>query len=124
MKDSKWLCGQILLNPAVSKAISRIEQYLCVTLLTRTRTGMSLTEARETTLRHARDITTSFDLLPKEVRNPENEIKGTVRLTAPAIVCEFLPMNGCMTTHRRTRASKSSLTHGCEQTSTSTPPNS
>lgn len=77
-------------TPAVSKAVNRIEQYLGVTLFTRTRTGMSLTEAGETTLRHARNITISFGLLLEEIRNPENEIKGTVRLTAPAIVCEFL----------------------------------
>lgn len=77
-------------TPAVSKAVNRVEQYLGVTLFTRTRTGMSPTEAGETALRHARDIISSFDLLLEEVRNPENEIKGTVRLTAPAIVCEFL----------------------------------
>lgn len=77
-------------TPAASKAVTRVEQYLGVTLFTRTRTGMSMTEAGETALRRARDITTSFDLLLEEVRNPENEIKGTVRLTAPAIVCEFL----------------------------------
>lgn len=76
--------------PAASKAVTRVEQYLGVTLFTRTRTGMSMTEAGERALRRARDITYSFDLLLEEVRNPENEIKGTVRLTAPAIVCEFL----------------------------------
>ncbi|MDF7788602.1 LysR family transcriptional regulator [Pantoea stewartii] len=75
---------------AVSKAVSRIEQYLGCVLFTRTRAGMSLTEAGETALRHAKDITSSFSILLEEIRNPQNEIRGTIRLTAPAIVCEFL----------------------------------
>lgn len=79
-----------LTAPAVSKAINRVEQYLGSVLFTRTPTGMNLTDAGKTALRHARNITNLFEILLEEIRNPENEIRGAVRLTAPAIVCEFL----------------------------------
>ncbi|WP_116819182.1 LysR family transcriptional regulator [Pseudomonas savastanoi] len=75
---------------AVSKAVARFEQYLNTALFTRTPQGMVLTEAGQTTLNRAREIASSFHSLLEEIRNPSNEVKGSIRLTAPAIVCEFL----------------------------------
>lgn len=80
---------------AVSKSISRFERYLDTVLFTRTSQGMKLTEAGFTTLARARDITVAFHALLEEIRNPEREIKGAVRLAAPAIVCEFLASEWC-----------------------------
>lgn len=82
---------QLDLTPAaVSKAVNRLECYIDSTLFTRTSRGMLLTEAGERVLLRAREITASFHSLLEEIRNPDNEIKGIVRLTAPAIVCEYL----------------------------------
>lgn len=75
---------------AVSKAVRRLEQYLGVTLFTRMPQGVVLTEVGQATLTRAREITASFQFLLEEIRNPDNEVKGAIRLTAPAIVCEFL----------------------------------
>ena len=75
---------------AVSKAVRRFEVYLDAVLFNRSSQGMILTEAGQTTLNRAREITESFHSLLEDIRNPENEIKGHIRLTAPAIVCEFL----------------------------------
>lgn len=75
---------------AVSKAVARFEHYLDAALFTRTPQGMVLTEAGQTALGRAREIASSFHSLLEEIRNPRNEIKGHIRLTAPAIVCEFL----------------------------------
>lgn len=75
---------------AVSKAVRRLENYLDAALFSRLPQGMSLTETGLTTLNRAREITESFHSLLADIRNPENEIKGHIRLTAPAIVCEFL----------------------------------
>jgi len=75
---------------AVSKAVSRLEHYLDAPLFTRTSRGMLLTETGQTTVLRAREITASFYSLLEEIRNPDSKIKGVVRLTAPAIVCEYL----------------------------------
>lgn len=75
---------------AVSKAINRFEMYLGVILFTRTTKGMNLTEAGHTALGHAREITSAFYSLLEEIRNPNKEIKGSIRFSAPAIICEFL----------------------------------
>jgi len=84
-----------LSTAAVSKAITRLELYLGAVLFTRTSLGMKLTEAGTTTLHRAKDITASFNVLLEEIRNPEGNIKGTVRFVAPAIVCEFLAGDWC-----------------------------
>lgn len=82
---------QLDLTPAaVSKALNRVENYLDTPLFTRTSRGMLLTEAGQITLLRAREITISFCTLLEEIRNPDSKIKGMVRLTAPAIVCEYL----------------------------------
>lgn len=75
---------------AVSKAITRFERYLDTILFMRTRQGMLLTDSGNTTLARAREIASSFNALLEEIRNPWSEIKGSIRLAAPAIVCEFL----------------------------------
>lgn len=81
---------QGLTPAAVSKALHRIENYLHTQLFTRTSRGMLLTEAGQTTLLRAREITASFYSLLEEIRNSDGTIKGMVRLTAPAIICEYL----------------------------------
>lgn len=87
---------QLNISPAaVSKAVSRFELYLGTVLFTRTSQGMILTESGHTTLLRARDIASSFNALLEEIRNPRGEIQGTIRLSAPAIVCEFLANGWC-----------------------------
>jgi len=79
------------LTPAVvSKALNKFENYLDTPLFTRTSRGMLLTETGQTTVLRAREITASFYSQLEEIRNPDSKIKGVVRLTAPAIVCEYL----------------------------------
>ncbi|MGP2522374.1 LysR family transcriptional regulator [Pantoea ananatis] len=78
---------------AVSKAITRFERYLDTVLFTRTTRGIILTDSGQTTLSRAREIASSFNSLLEEIRNPYGEIKGSIRLAAPAIVCEFLANN-------------------------------
>lgn len=75
---------------AISKAIFRIEDYLGVILFTRNPDGVTLTDAGHTALLHAQGITQSFRALLDDLRNPNNLIKGSIHLTAPAVVCEFM----------------------------------
>lgn len=75
---------------AVSKAINRLETYLGVVLFIRNSQGVSLTRIGHKTVAHAQGITQSFRELLDEIRNPDDRIKGTIHLSAPAIVCEFL----------------------------------
>lgn len=82
---------QLDITPAaVSKAVNRFERYLNATLFTRTPQGMLLTEAGQTTLTRAREIATSFHALLEEIRSDGVMVKGSVRLAAPAVVCEHL----------------------------------
>lgn len=75
---------------AVSKAINRLETYLGVILFIRNSQGVSLTRIGQKAVAHAQGITQSFRELLDEIRNPEDRIKGTIHLSAPAIVCEFM----------------------------------
>lgn len=75
---------------AVSKSVSRLEDYLGTMLFTRTPKGMNLTVSGQRALECAYDLTNIFNSLLDDIRNPKREIKGTVRFSAPAIVCEFL----------------------------------
>ena len=75
---------------AVSKAINRLETYLGVILFVRNSQGVSLTRIGQKAVSHAQGITQSFRDLLDEIRNPEDHIKGTIHLSAPAIVCEFM----------------------------------
>jgi len=82
---------QLGMTPAaVSKAVSRFEHYLDVMLFTRTPRGMLLTDAGQTTLVRAREIAASFHALLEDIRSHDDEVRGSVRLAAPAIVCEYL----------------------------------
>lgn len=82
---------QLDMTPAaVSKAVNRFEQYLNATLFTRTPQGMLLTEVGQTTLTRAREIAASFHALLEEIRSDEARLRGSVRLAAPAVVCEHL----------------------------------
>lgn len=83
--------GRLNLTPAaVSKAISRLERYLATLLFTRSPKGMFLTETGNIAFSHALKMTDSFESLISEVRNKSNDIKGNLRFSAPAIVCELL----------------------------------
>lgn len=75
---------------AVSKSIRRFEDYLDAELFMRTRQGMMMTEAGKTTLVRAREIIASLGSLLEEIRNPQNDIKGTVRLTTSSSICGLL----------------------------------
>lgn len=82
---------ELTLSPAaVCKAIDRLENYLGTVLFNRDTRGTSLTAAGRKTLLHAQDISLAFQALLEDVRNPDNDVKGSIRLSAPAIVCEFL----------------------------------
>ncbi|EPA3166842.1 LysR family transcriptional regulator [Yersinia enterocolitica] len=75
---------------AVSKSLARLENYVSATLVRRDSRHLELTDAGQTAYIKAKEITGSFQSLLDELRNPDKIIRGNIRLTAPAIVCEFL----------------------------------
>ncbi|EBN2212545.1 TPA: LysR family transcriptional regulator [Escherichia coli] len=75
---------------AVSKSLSRLENYINVTLLRRDSRHLELTDAGQKAYVKIKYITSSFQSLLDELRNPNNVVSGSMRFSAPAIVCEFL----------------------------------
>lgn len=76
--------------PAVCKSINRLEEYLDCKLFERRSNGIQLTESGLIALDRAKKIEKEFRELLSFIRNTENLISGTIRLSAPAIVCEFI----------------------------------
>ncbi|EDX1529470.1 LysR family transcriptional regulator, partial [Salmonella enterica subsp. enterica serovar Anatum] len=75
---------------AVSKSLSRLENSIEVTLLWRDSHHLELTGAGQTAYASMKRITSSFQSLLDELRNPDKIIRGSIKFSAPAIVCEFL----------------------------------
>lgn len=75
---------------AVSKSLARLEGYVNASLIRRDSHSFELTEAGRTAYARAKEITGSFQSLLDELRNPDSRIKGSIRLSAPAIICDFL----------------------------------
>ncbi|EAS8484520.1 LysR family transcriptional regulator, partial [Salmonella enterica] len=75
---------------AVSKSLSRLENSIEVTLLRRDSHHLELTGAGQTAYASMKRITSSFQSLLDELRNPDKIIRGSIKFSAPAIVCEFL----------------------------------
>lgn len=70
--------GLRVAQPAVSRQIRLLEGELGTTLFVRTPRGMTLTGAGEVFLPHARSVLAG-------VRAAENAVKGTLRLSLPAL---------------------------------------
>lgn len=75
---------------AVSKSLARLESYVNANLIRRDSHTFEPTEAGRTAYIRAKEITGAFQSLLDELRNPEHTIKGSIRLSAPAIICDFL----------------------------------
>ncbi|WP_241592079.1 LysR family transcriptional regulator [Rosenbergiella epipactidis] len=75
---------------AVSKIISRLEDYTCCNLLVRDTRGIELTLAGRLAYNKALEITGLFGDLLEELRNPEKQIRGQLTLSVPVILGEFL----------------------------------
>ncbi|SER20373.1 DNA-binding transcriptional regulator, LysR family [Rosenbergiella nectarea] len=75
---------------AVSKIISKLEEYTCTSLLIRDTHGIELTIAGRLAYNKALEITGLFADLLEELRNPQKQIRGVLKLSAPVILAEFL----------------------------------
>lgn len=81
-------------QPAVSRAVAALESELGTALLARHRDGVTLTEAGQRAVGHARAAIRHFDLLRSEVAAVAGQVTGTLRLaslpTATALVAPQL----------------------------------
>ncbi|PIJ49847.1 transcriptional regulator [Erwinia sp. OLTSP20] len=75
---------------AVSKSVSRLENFVSASLIRRDSRKLELTCAGQTAYWRAKDITAAFNALLSDLRNPGCDISGQIRLSAPALMCEFL----------------------------------
>ncbi|WP_241647247.1 LysR family transcriptional regulator [Rosenbergiella metrosideri] len=75
---------------AVSKIISKLEDYTCTNLLVRDTHGIELTIAGRLAYNKALEITELFQELLEELRNPQKQIRGMLKLSVPVILAEFL----------------------------------
>ncbi|KTS25154.1 LysR family transcriptional regulator [Pantoea stewartii] len=75
---------------SVSKKISRLEEGVNSHLLHRDTRSIELTEAGMIAYEKAVVIIEMMTDLVHNLRNPSGTIEGSIRLTAPAMVCEFL----------------------------------
>ncbi|MEA1395589.1 LysR family transcriptional regulator, partial [Salmonella enterica] len=69
---------------AVSKSLSRLENSIEVTLLRRDAHHLELTGAGQTAYASMKRITSSFQSLLDELRNPDKIIRGSIKFSAPA----------------------------------------
>ena len=69
-------------QPAVSRAITAIEEELKVVLLTRSRDGALLTDAGRLAVLRARESLRQFDLLYSDVAAAAGQLTGTLRLAS------------------------------------------
>lgn len=75
---------------SVSKQITRLEEGVNAHLLNRDTRNIELTDAGMMAYDKARVIIEMMTDLVRNLRNPSGVIEGSIRLTAPAMVCEFL----------------------------------
>ncbi|MGK0703259.1 LysR family transcriptional regulator [Yokenella regensburgei] len=76
--------------PAVSKSLSRLEDFVKASLILRDAKNFELTCAGQIAYKQAKDITSAFHSLLTSLRNPDKNIAGQVRFCAPALICELL----------------------------------
>ena len=74
---------------SVSKSVSRLEDILEDTLLTRNAHKVEVTASGHVTYQRAKEIQKIYHDLFSEVNYRDNLIKGHIRFSAPAILCEF-----------------------------------
>src|SRR6516162_4956009 len=70
---------------AVSKAVTRIEARLGVRLLQRTTRRVAFTDAGEAYVARGRQLIADFDGLEREMSSRDDTIRGTLRVSAPAV---------------------------------------
>ncbi|AKS31416.1 LysR family transcriptional regulator [Mycolicibacterium goodii] len=71
-----------LSQPAVSRAVAALEKELAVPLLVRDRSGVSLTEAGEVALVHAREAVRHLTSMRKEIAALADSLTGTLTLAS------------------------------------------
>jgi len=74
----------------VSKSISRLEEMNNVILLDRDTHSVMLTDAGNIAYAKAVQLIELADELTNSLQNPSYDINGSIRFTAPALICEFL----------------------------------
>lgn len=78
-------------QPAVSKAMAQLEEYLNVALFVRSTRALSLTEEGEQFRHNAQEVIAAAERAEAEARGTSQATEGTVRLSAPdAIVSALL----------------------------------
>jgi DNA-binding transcriptional LysR family regulator len=70
---------------AVSKSVSRVEARLGVRLLQRTTRRVAFTDAGEAYVARGRQLIADFDGLEREMSSRDDTIRGTLRVSAPAV---------------------------------------
>ena len=70
---------------AISKAVSRVEAPLGVRLIQRTTRRVALTDAGETYVARGRPLLADFEGLEREMSSQDDTIRGTLRVSAPAV---------------------------------------
>ena len=75
---------------SVSKQVMRLEEGVKTQLLNRDTHSLELTEAGKMAYESVTTIIDMMDDLVFRLRNPSRIIEGTIKLTAPAMVCAFL----------------------------------
>lgn len=74
----------------VSKAISRLEDYVQTMLIKRDARNFEITSAGHIAYSKAKNITESFQSLLSELQNPELLIQGDIQFSVPSVVCQLL----------------------------------
>jgi DNA-binding transcriptional LysR family regulator len=70
---------------AVSKAVTRVEKRLGVRLLQRTTRRVAFTEAGEAYIARGRQLMADFEALERETSARDGTMRGTLRVSAPAV---------------------------------------
>jgi len=95
-------------QPAVTKHVQNLEEEFGVALLTRSSSGISLTEAGYILLDHALKISDLHNEVAKKLGQSHGELQGTLRLGASTTITQyFLPVHiaAFLRTHPRVKLS-------------------
>lgn len=96
---------------AVSKSLSRLENSIEVTLLRRDSHHLELTGAGQTAYASMKRITSSFQSLLDELRNPDKIIRGSIKFRLRLLSVSFLPISGYGNLQLAIRIQKSTWIH-------------
>lgn len=77
-------------HTTVARRVSQLEEDLGVTLITRSTDGVQLTPAGERALEHARAAGGAMDALELSVRDDDERVEGTVRVTVSEAFSGYL----------------------------------